>query len=212
MQGRGLDLFHILHRCLPRRLRKIKKNFSQYSPCHGWDSYRAHSEYKTEVLPSDSMYSVMSIVWHFRGTYCLHLQGTKRWYLSVKVRGIILEVAIPFLTSTSSGRWRCICGRLPFQVRKIGLNLWWTAMMYLNMSVKTRTLCLGEISHLLCYDIGRTAVKAESAYAFFFCSGVLCGTLFKDGDVKHKQLLIKINKPLNTFWLLSYLKSIISVQ
>jgi hypothetical protein len=69
-------------------------------------------------------------------------------------------------------------------------------MMYLNISVNRRTLCLGEISHLLCYDIGRTAVEARRAYALL-SSGVLCGAHFQDGDAKHRQLLIKANKPLN---------------
>lgn len=63
VEGRGLGLFHILCKCLPRRLRKIKKNFSQYSPCPGSDSCRTPSKYYTEALPPDSMYSAMSTVW-----------------------------------------------------------------------------------------------------------------------------------------------------
>jgi hypothetical protein len=110
-----------------------------------------------------------------------------------------------FLTSTSSGRTRCICGRLPFQVRKIGLNFCCIFMIYLNISVNRRTLRLGTgFTPVLLWHKHDCSQEGESDYFFFFQFWGAVWVLVKDGGVNLKQLLIQTNKLLNIVFLLPF--------
>jgi hypothetical protein len=83
------------------------------------------------------------------------------------------------------------------------LNLWWSSMTYLNISVNRRTLGLGTgfIPALLRHKQDCSQGRGGGGGTIpFLCCEVLCGTLVKVGGVNCMQPLIQTYKLSNIFF------------